>query len=100
MPRDVAALVPTLDTTAPRVLCARFMDDVITQIERAMEARGMGPVALANALGYRSHTGISRMLARKHEPGEALLEDVATALGVELVIPPTPERRIKPRETV
>lgn len=76
------------------------MTDIITQIRRAMDAKGMGPVALSDAIGHRSHTGISRLLAGKHAPGEELLQDIATALEVELVVPPTPELHIRPRASV
>lgn len=71
--------------------------DVITQIEAAMRARGVTAAELSRRLGYRHDSAVSRLLNRKHEPGAALLEDIATALETELVIPAVAEVRIQPR---
>lgn len=73
--------------------------DVIQQIERAMEARGVTRAELARRIGHKHPSAVTRLLNRQHEPGAALLEDIATALETELVIPAVAEVRIRPRQT-
>lgn len=72
------------------------MDDVITQIGRAMAARRVTQAELARRIGHASHAAVSRLLSRQHEPGIELLTAIATALGTELVVPAREAVRIQP----
>lgn len=72
--------------------------DIISQIRQALDAQGMTQRDLARAIGHKSDSAISRLLKGLHEPGEALLQDVATALDTTLTIPARAEVEIQPRK--
>lgn len=73
------------------------MVDVITQIEAALRASGVTQLELSRRLGHRTGTAVSRLLSRKHEPGPDMIQACADALGVPLVVPPTPAITYTPR---
>lgn len=74
--------------------------DVVTQIRQAMDAQGIGPVELSRRAGKASHRHVSDILRGLTTPGVETLQELATALQVELVVPAVPEQRIRPRVEV
>lgn len=74
--------------------------DIITQIRTALDARGMTQRELARAIGHKSDSAVSRLLKGQHEPGDELLQAIATALDTAITIPAKPEVTIHPQRNL